>query len=355
MDATLDTTTEVLYERVVWPPEPFVWRGADRFAPADLEPAVVSVCIPNWNCKQYIFDCLNSIFAFEQGVPYEVIVVDNASTDGAADMLADEFPQVRLVRNAENRGFAIASNQAADLAVGKYLFFLNNDTVLPPGTLGQLVEFADAHPEAGLIGPRIHDTQGRLQISYRRKPTVAALLHRTMIFRWSGLLKRIYYDYRRTGFESSELKRVDVLMGAAVLMPRELYRSHGGWDADFRFGGEDLELSVRIGRHRSIYYVPQIEIVHHGRISSRQNVTFAAPNVVIGYIHFFRKTGASRRSILLYKLVVTFDAPVHLLCKLGEYAWRKITRRREKAQKTKLMMQGLWHFLSRDLERFWRT
>ncbi|QVL34551.1 glycosyltransferase family 2 protein [Telmatocola sphagniphila] len=358
MEVTPDNAAQILHVRVPWPTEKLPRSIHDRVSQSALQsiaPAVISVCIPNWNCKQYLSDCLASLHGFDQGVPFEVIVVDNASIDGAAEMVEDEFPQVRLIRNETNRGFAIASNQAADRAKGKYLFFLNNDTIIPPGTLARLVDFAEAHPEAGLIGPRIQDPQGRLQISYRRKPTVAALLHRTMVFRWSGLLKRVYYDYRRTSFESNELKRVDALMGAAVVMPREIYKTLGGWDPDFRFGGEDLELSVRVGKNRAVYYLPEVEITHYGRISSRLNVTFAAPNVVIGYIHFFRKTGANRISILLYKLVVTLDAPVHLACKLAEYAWRKFTRREEKAAKTRLMIQGLWHFLRRDLLRFWKT
>lgn len=315
----------------------------------------VSVCIPNWNCRDYLRDCLRSLLKENQGVPFEVIVVDNASTDGAMDMVEDEFPMVKVYRNPENLGFAVACNQAAEWASGEHLFFLNNDTIVPPGTLRDLCAFMDSRPDAGLVGPKLIDPTGKLQISYRRKPTVAALLHRTMLFRWTGLLKRTYYDYRRTGYESETFREVEALMGAAVMVPAKLFQSVGGWDTDFRFGGEDLEFSYRIGRAAPVYYVPSVAVLHYGRISSRRNPGFAAPNVVVGYIHFFRKTGQPGWAILLYKMVVTLDAPLHLACKAGEYVWRRTVSRPAKAAKTATAMRGLWHFLRHDLRRFWRT
>src|SRR5207237_7749493 len=96
----------------------------------------------------------------------ETVVVDNASTDGAADMVASEFPQVRLYRNPMNAGFARANNQAARLARGHYLFFLNNDTVVPPETLRRLVAFARSQPHVGMVGPLLRDAEGMVQSSY---------------------------------------------------------------------------------------------------------------------------------------------------------------------------------------------
>src|SRR5438067_729034 len=180
----------------------------------DDGPIDVSVCIANWNCRDLLRACLESLQDQPQGARLETIVVDNASQDGAAAMVARDFPEVVLVRNAENVGFARANNQAAGRARGRYLFFLNNDTVVPAGALRRLVAFADAHPEAGLIGPRLRDADGRWQISYRDRPTVAALLHRTLLFRWTGLFRRAYRRYRRLGFDPDRRRPVAVLMGA---------------------------------------------------------------------------------------------------------------------------------------------
>ncbi|HJZ89343.1 MAG TPA: glycosyltransferase family 2 protein [Gemmataceae bacterium] len=337
------------------PAAPRPRHRAARARPATGIPDV-SVCIANWNCRYYLRDCLESLLDDPQGVTVEVIVVDNASADGAADMVAREFPEVILVRNDQNHGFAKASNQAAALANGRYVFFLNNDTIVPPLALSRLVAFADAHPQAGMIGPRLRDGEGRLQISYRRKPALKAMLHRAALLRWTGLFRRAYDEYRRDGFEPEGVRRVDVLMGAAVLMPRTVYRECGGWDEGFRFGVEDVELSDRVGRDRALVHVPGVEIVHFGRVSSRQNVTFAAPNLMIGYVRYFRKSGVSRLGLLGYKLVFTLDAPLQLAGKSAQYLWRRLTKAEPaKAEKSRLALCGGWRFLTRELGRFWRA
>src|SRR5438105_4810230 len=124
----------------------------------------VSVCIANWNCRDLLRTCLQSLLDQPQGVRLEVIVVDNDSADGAAQMVEEEFPEVLLLRNPHNAGFATANNQAARRAQGRYLFFLNNDTVVPAGALARLVDFAEAHPEAGIIGPSLRDGNGHVQV-----------------------------------------------------------------------------------------------------------------------------------------------------------------------------------------------
>jgi N-acetylglucosaminyl-diphospho-decaprenol L-rhamnosyltransferase len=331
------------------------WRP-EWLREADQATVDVSVCIANWNCRDYLYRCLESLLDVPQGVSVEVIVVDNASTDGAAEMVAREFPDVVLVRNEENRGFAAASNQAAELARGNYLFFLNNDTIVPPMALSRLVAFAVANPQFGMVGPRLKDGQGHLQISYRRKPTLRAMLHRASFLRWTGLFRNAYDQYRRDGFDPEGVRSVEVLMGAAVLMPKSLYHKTGGWDDGFRFGVEDVEFSDRVGREKPLVHLPLVEIIHFGRVSSRQNVTFAAPNLMIGYVRYFRKSGAPLWALLGYKLVFTLDAPVQLVGKSLQYLWRiGVGAQPEKADKSRQAVRGGWHFLTRELARFWRA
>lgn len=316
---------------------------------------VVSVCIANWNCCELLHGCLNSLYENDQGVPFEVIVADNASTDGAAEMVAEKFPEARLIRNRSNLGFSIANNQAARLARGDYLFFLNNDTLVPERTLAEFVDYARSNPEAGMIGPRLRGGDGELQISYRRKPTLEALLHRVSLLRWTGLFREAYYDYRRNSFDPDGVRPVEVLMGAAVFLPRDAFDASGRWDETYRFGGEDLDLSTQVGRTRTVMYVGDLEIVHFGRVASRANVGFSSPNVAIGYVRYFRKSGVRPSKLRLYKALVTLDAPLQGAAKLVQAGIRWLRGDRERAAKSRLAANGLWHFLTRDLIRFWRA
>lgn len=332
-----------------------VWTPGWAQGYAVGETVDVSVCIANWNCKDLLRNCLRSLLEQPQGLSLEVIVVDNNSRDGAADMVAAEFPEVLLIRNGGNFGFARANNQAATSARGRYLFFLNNDTVIPPMSLRPLVQFAEAHPEVGMVGPRLRDPQGRLQISYRQNPSVWALLHRTLIFRWTGLLRRAYRQYRRQSFDPETQRRVEVLMGAAVLMPRAVFDEVHGWDEGYAFGGEDIDLSYRVNRRHGVVYLPSVEITHHGRVSSRQNVCYSEPNVAIGYARYLRSIGTSPAALALYKLVVTLDAPVQIIAKSVQVGWRKLRRQSDKAGKSALAVRGLSAFLTNGLTRFWQA
>lgn len=319
----------------------------------NLQP-VISVCIANWNCRDMLRACLNSLLRQPQATVVEVVVVDNASQDGAATMVAAEFPEVTLIANAENRGFARASNQAAAVARGQYLLFLNNDTEVPPESLGRLISYAQSHPQAGMIGPRLRYSDGSIQISYRRRPTVAALLHRTVLWRWSRLFGRAYRAYRRSGFQPDYNGRVDLLMGAAVLMPKSVFEAAGRWDEDFSFGGEDLEFAARVGRKHEIHFCSAVEITHHGRVSSRLNIGFSTESVAMGYVQYLRKVGTSPAALTLYKLMVTLDAPLQLIAKAVEAIGRWTAGRRDKAAKSWLFVRGQAFFLWNSLPRFWR-
>ncbi|HLN32998.1 MAG TPA: glycosyltransferase family 2 protein [Gemmataceae bacterium] len=336
--------------------EAFIQAEAPRsqHATASSGAPDVSVCIANWNCRDLLRDCLESLHQEAQGLQLEIIVVDNGSCDGAAEMVAQEFPHVILVRNSSNLGFARANNQAARRARGRYLFFLNNDTVVPPETLNCLVDYADDHPEVGMVGPRLRDARGRLQVSYRPRPTVAAMLHRTTLLRCTRLLRGTYLRFRRD-FDADTTRRVDVLMGAAMLLPRQIFFGCGGWDEDFTFGGEDLDLCDRVSRQHPIVYHPQAEIIHYGRVSSRQHSGYASTHIAIGFLRYLRKSGASRPALLLYKTIVMLDAPVHLMGKTVQFLWRSAWGRKDKAAKTLSVMRGLGHFLAKGLVAFWKA
>jgi GT2 family glycosyltransferase len=318
-------------------------------------PIDVSVCIANWNCRDLLRACLESLHDQPQGVRLETVVVDNGSADGAADMVAREFPEVVLHRNPVNLGFARANNQAAARARGRYLFFLNNDTLVPPGTLRRLLEYAEAHPEVGMIGPRLCDAEGRPQVSYRQRPTLATLLHRTTLLRWTGLLRGAYRRYRRQEFDPETTRRVEVLMGAAMFLPREVFARAGGWDEDFTFGGEDLDLSLRVARAHPVVYHPRVEITHYGRVSTRQHIGYASSNMAVGFARYLRKSGYSGWNLAAYKGLVSLDVPLQGAMKGVQYLWRRARGDRAGAEKSLLALRGLAYFLFRGMPAFWRA
>jgi GT2 family glycosyltransferase len=313
------------------------------------------VCIANWNCRELLRRCLHSLLDRPQGVSLEVIVVDNASDDGSADITARDFPHVRLIRNAANAGFARANNQAVRAARGQYLLFLNNDTVIPEGTLGRLAEYLEAHPEAVMVGPRLRDVRGKVQMSYRKQPTIATFLHRTLLLRWTGLFRGGYRTYRRAHLDDTQARPVEVLMGAALMVRRDEFLRMGAWDEDFVFGGEDLELCARANRRGQVVYVPAVEITHFGRAGTRQNVAYASTHIAVGFTRFFRKSGATRAALFAYKLVVTLDAPLQFLVKGSQFLLRRLWGRRKEAEQSLTAARGAAAFLGRGLWRFWRA
>jgi N-acetylglucosaminyl-diphospho-decaprenol L-rhamnosyltransferase len=329
--------------------------GTDALAREQTPGIDISVCIVNWNCRDLLRGCLESLRRQIRSIRWEVIVVDNGSTDGAADMVEQNFPEVTFVRNSTNLGFSRANNQAARLAGGRYLFFLNNDTVLPPGALEDLVDYADAHPGIGILGPCLRDALGRIQISYRQNLTVAALLHRTMLFRWTGFFRRSYLRCRRQCFDSDVPRQVEVLMGAAMLLPRQVFADSGMWDEEYVFGGEDMDLCYRVGSRWPVVYHPGIEILHYGRAATRRHVHFAATKIPSGFVRYLRKTKTPSMKLLFYKCVATIDAPMLLLANGIQFLFRKSFGKAEKARKSLLAFKSSWHFLLHGLLEFWKS
>jgi GT2 family glycosyltransferase len=322
---------------------------------SDDGPVDVSVCIANWNCRDLLRACLTSLLDPRQGVRLEVIVVDNGSTDGAAAMVARDFPEVILHENPANFGFARANNQAADRARGRYVFFLNNDTVVPAGAIRRLLHYAESNPGVGMIGPRLFDAQGRTQLSYRQRPTMATLLHRTTLLRWTGLFRDGYHRYRRQDFDPHNTRPVEVLMGAALFLRRDVFYACGCWDERYQFGGEDLDLSFQVGRRFPVMYLPQVEITHYGRVSTRQHIGYASAQMTAGFARYLRRTGCSPSALAVYKTIIILDAPVQMTAKWLQYWWRRRHGRSADAEKSLLAMQGLWHFLRHGLGAFLRA
>lgn len=219
---------------------------------------MLSIVIVSWNTVVLLADCLGSISTGTTGLEHHVIVVDNASTDDSAAMIAREFPAVQLIRNAENVGFARANNQGLRASAGHYVLFLNSDTRVPRGALSALVGFMDAHPDAGACSPRLARADGSTQpFAFGGDPTPTYLCARG----WMRLIQhRAVHDW-----ETRESQSVDWVSGACLLARRDAVLQVGGFDENFFMYFEDNDLCLRMRRAGwKILYNPKVTITHLG-------------------------------------------------------------------------------------------
>jgi GT2 family glycosyltransferase len=237
---------------------------------ADSERAaqvLFSVVVVTYNTLDLTRDCLQSVVADCARIAdlIEIIVVDNASTDGTAALVCEQFPQVRLIVNETNLGFSRGNNVGMKAAGGRYLLLLNSDTHVQAGALSILLEFMDAHPEAGACGPMLLNEDGSLQPSGHPLPSFwSVALGMTRIYRlWKSDL------YIQPGRDYNQVAQVGEVSGAAIMVRREVYQQVGGLDENFFAYYEDVDWCKRIGQAGyEIYYVPTARVMHCWRGTS---------------------------------------------------------------------------------------
>ncbi|MFO7947042.1 MAG: glycosyltransferase family 2 protein [Armatimonadota bacterium] len=223
----------------------------------------LAVIIVSWNVCEDLKTCLGSIFENNPGEDYQVIVIDNNSTDGSVQMVQEQFPQVTLIENETNAGFAAANNQGLRYADTEYYLLLNPDTIVPEGAFRMLLDFAEQHPEAGAVGPRQVYPDGTLQYSCRRFPTITAAMFRHTIF--GRLFPRAASPqwYLMADWDHAEPREVDWVSGAAMLIRHEALEDVGYLDESFFWGSEDVDYCFRMHKAGwNVMYTPEPVIIH---------------------------------------------------------------------------------------------
>jgi len=251
----------------------------------------VSVVIATWNMRDMLRDLLRSVKEKTQGVQYEIIVVNNASTDGTTEMIQSEFPDVKLVQNLRNEGVARARNTGFRIATGRYILLLDADTLLKEDTLGKLVRFADTHPDAGIVGCRLVFPDGNTQPSCRRYPTPLALLMRRLArFRFARE-SRWLRSHEMGDWDHGETRDVDYVIGACQLIRREALQQVGELDTAIFYGPEDVDFCIRMYRSGwRVYYYPDTSIIHYEqRMTKRKPLSRISFLHLKGIIHLFWK------------------------------------------------------------------
>ena len=224
----------------------------------------LSIIIVNYNSKLLLEQCIGSIKKAIVNIDSETIIVDNNSTDGSKEYLPAKFTDVKLIFNNENTGFAKACNQGFKNSSGKYILFLNPDTILTETCLTDCISFFETHPDAGAAGVRMLDENGNfLKESKRGTPTPS-----TSFFKLFGLTaifpkSKMFAKYYQGHLPEKENNPVEVLSGAFMMIKREVFEKVNGFDEDFFMYGEDIDLSIRISQSGyKNYYLGAISVTH---------------------------------------------------------------------------------------------
>jgi O-antigen biosynthesis protein len=233
----------------------------------------VSVIIVNYNVRAFLENCLHSVKKAMSGINAEIFVVDNASDDGSVEMVKENFPDVNLITNDKNLGFAAANNIALQESSGEYLLLLNPDTILQEDTLSVMIEFLDKNDSVGLAGCKILNPDGTLQLACRRSfptPWVAF----TKIIGLSALFPRtrLFGKYNLEYFDPDRSYEVDAVSGSFMFVRRKAYEQAGKLDEQYFMYGEDLDWCYRIKKSGwKIYYISETKVIHYKGESVRRS------------------------------------------------------------------------------------
>jgi len=232
----------------------------------------ISIIIVSWNTKEYLERCLASIYSSENNVEFEIIVVDNNSTDDSAAMVKTEFPDVKVVVNSENYGFAKANNIGFNESSGDYLLFLNSDCEVKEKSISKMLDNLREHEEVGMIGPALQYPDGRFQFSTGRFPSFFTEVYDNLLLSKIPLLSVIFRDkYDKKKY--NEAREIDWLSGACLLVRREAFAEAGKFDDRFFMYMEDIDLAKKLKNSGwKIIYFPKTLIVHHQGKSSENNL-----------------------------------------------------------------------------------
>jgi N-acetylglucosaminyl-diphospho-decaprenol L-rhamnosyltransferase len=262
----------------------------------------LSVIILSWNTCALLEKCLDALIKLGNGLPSEIMVVDNGSTDGSQEMVREKFPKVCLYQSEENLGFARGNNRGIDLTNGAYVLLLNSDAFLTEGALASLLRVVEQHPRAGIVGAQLINPDGSFQASHSHFP---GLWQEFLIL--SGL-GRLFFGrfYPSRGPEVKKgPKIVDYVEGACLLVRREAIESVGKIDPDFFMYSEEVAWCLDMRKAGwEVWYQPEARIIHVGGASSRNRRTSREGDLYRSRVIFFKKHYGPVKAFLLKWMIM---------------------------------------------------
>ncbi|MBN2664424.1 MAG: glycosyltransferase [Bacteroidales bacterium] len=282
----------------------------------------LSIVIVNYNVKHFLQQCLSSVYNALKKIEAEVWVVDNNSVDGSVQMVKENFPQVKLIANTDNKGFSKANNQAIKKSTGKYVLLLNPDTIVEEKTFEKTINFMQEHPKAGGLGVQMIDGKGKfLPESKRGIPTPEVAFYKmfglTSIFKKSKRFAKYYMGH----LSKNENNKVEILSGAFMLLRKSVLDEIGLLDEEYFMYGEDIDLSFRILKAGyDNYYFADTTIIHYKGESTKKgslNYVYVFYNAMIIFAkkHFAKKN--AKFFMILIKFAIVFRASLSIIRRLA--------------------------------------
>src|SRR3972149_58707 len=231
----------------------------------------VWIIIVNWNTRRILYDCLTSIYRETKTCSFETIVVDNNSTDFSTQMVKTEFPQVLLITNSKNVGFATANNQGMRIARGRYILLLNSDVVILDNAISKMISFADSNLEAGVVACRIRNPDGTLQSTCFKFPSLLNMIL-SVTYLQKLFPRSTFFGRERMGwFDWNSVCEMDVVAGCFMLVRRKAIEQVGLMDESYFMYGEETDWCYRFKQAGwKGCFAPGAEIIHLGGSSSKQ-------------------------------------------------------------------------------------
>ncbi len=274
----------------------------------------LSIIIVSYNTKNYLRECLHSLDRYREK-KIEVFVVDNASNDGSPEMVAANFPWVALIRNQQNRGFAAANNQAIVRSAGRYVMLLNSDTIMLEGTPEKIISFMDQHPDIGVVGCKLLNTDGSLQPSITSFPNllkdtlnialIGTVIRNTPRARsWLSRIGKIAGMSASRFDDHAVTKEIDFPRGACFNIRRAAMDQIGLLDENYFFADEELDWCYRIKQQGwKVYYFAEAAIIHHDHGSIKGIMGKAFVQIRKSGLYFYQKHYGQLRTLILKILI----------------------------------------------------
>lgn len=290
---------------------------------------MLSVVIVTWNAKKYVRECLQSLAEQEQDLGLEIIVVDNASSDGTPELVAEQFPEVGLIRNSENLGFAKGNNVGMNLSHGEYIALINSDVNVQRDCLRKMADYLQQNPSVGMLGPRMLRPDGSVGRSYMRFPSLANWFCRALALDSLFRRRRWFGGFLMTDFDHRKTAEVDVLNGWFWMIRRSAWLQVGPLDEGFFMYGEDIDWCQRF--HQAgwrVVYFPGAEALHYGGASSSVAPVRFSVEMQRANLRYYAKSHPRR----MQRLAFWFLTGLHHAIRLAGYSLLFLLKRSRRTE-----------------------